>query len=97
MSRGKGIIPTFLMLERVLAPDLVRLSDDLQQRSDDNEILLRIDDVVLPEQMQLVVECEHMLKVIRKYVEVGELIRQIRRLRQLEETVRIAIELGVGD
>jgi hypothetical protein len=96
-SRGRGIIPTLLTLERVLAPDLVRLSDDLQQRSDENEILLRIDDVVLPEQMQLVVECEHMLKVIRKYVEVGELIRQIRRLRQLQEAVRIALELGVGD
>ena len=96
-SKGKGIIPTLLTLERVLAPDLVRLTDDLQQRSDDNEILLRIDDVVLPEQMQMVVECEHMLKVIRKYIEVGELIRQIRRLRQLEDAVRIAIELGVGD
>ncbi len=93
-DKGKGIIPTLLTLERVLAPDLTRLTDDIQQRSDDSDILLIINETILPRQIQVIKECEHMLKILQKVQDMGKVLERLRRIRTLLEAIRRNIELG---
>jgi hypothetical protein len=90
----RGVIPILKTLEKVSAPELTVLTDELRSMDvrDPKPIVTKISDIVMPKQQKFIEEANTILRIVDKYGGMVKLIKQVQELAEMQKRLRELIE-----